>query len=176
MVEPVTILAGVALAKKCFDALSTVSETAEDVSEVAHFVSAIFKTKQEIDEKVKKEEADNTDIEQAMKTVIEAKQLELMLNRTRKIVNAKFGRNTWNEILDVQASAIEQKAAQQKKHKHDVAVKNVKARSVSFKNDDQAWDNLYKILVETGKGLLVLSLTGAVFYAIWINRCTSEAC
>tara|TARA_R110001592_G_scaffold359909_1_gene667396 strand:- start:237 stop:764 length:528 start_codon:yes stop_codon:yes gene_type:complete len=175
MVEPVTILAGVALAKKCFDALSTVSETAEDVSEVAHFVSAIFKTKQEIDAKVIAEEADNTDIEVAMKTVIEAKQLELMLNRTRKIVNKKFGQNTWNEILDVQAAAVEHKATQKKEHHHQDVVKKVKARTV-LTNDDQVWDNLYKILVETGKALLVLSLTGAVFYAIWINRCTSEAC
>jgi hypothetical protein len=175
MVEPVTILAGVALAKKCFDALSTVSETAEDVSEVAHFVSAIFKTKQDLDEKVKKQEADNTDIEQAMKTVIEAKQLELMLNRTKNILNKRFGPDTWAEILDVQADAIEKKALQKKEHHHQDVVKKIKART-SLTNDDQVWDNLYKILVETGKAFLVLGATGAVFYAIWINRCTSGVC
>ena len=65
MVEPVTILAGVALAKKCFDALSKASETANDISEISHFVAEIFKTKKEIDENVIKQK-DNTDLSVAM--------------------------------------------------------------------------------------------------------------
>jgi hypothetical protein len=59
-----------------------------------------------------------------MKTVIEAKQLELIFNRTKKILNRKVGANTLNEILDVQAAAVETKAVQKKELHHQKSLKN----------------------------------------------------
>ena len=124
------ILAGIALAKTAVSGIKSAIDTAKDVNDIAHFVDDLFKgydqsrhAARKAQEKAKKgdkkwrdflskklkDQDDEVSMSDTIAEVIEQKQIEEQLEATKRLLNRRFGANTWDDIVDLRKNVREKR-------------------------------------------------------------------
>jgi len=122
------ILAGIALVKTAVSGIKSAIDTAKDVNDIAQFVDDLFKgydksrqAARKAQEKSKKDnkkwrdhlsaklkdQDDEVSMSDTIAEVIEQKQIEEQLEATKRLLNRRFGANTWDDIIDLRNKKIE---------------------------------------------------------------------
>ena len=144
-------------------------KTAKDVQGIASSLDALFhhssevkkkaaqkepsKLKQFLNRKTGEDEEDDTSIASAMNDVVQQKILDReILNLSIKI-NNKFGPGVWQQILKIREERVEKR-----KEMERVSQENKRRKSEDSK---KFWR---KVLQETGKVLIVLTVLGLLAY------------
>ena len=111
---------------------------------------------------------DDTSISAVANDILEQKKNERALENLGIEIDNKFGKGTFEAIkeerqkrLDIRAKNT-QKAKEKAKHQKE--------------EDDAFYDKMFGYLIEAGKLILILAVTGIAVYLIWINRCTEGSC
>lgn len=166
--DPVTVAASIA-------AVKTAVGAARNIQSIGHSLDGLFKAQEEHKKKKAKKKPktrmqqvlrmrsgdegydDETSISAVANSVLENKQIEISLVNLAREIDRKWGKGTWNQIIQQRKKLIqERKAADQ------LAKENALRKS---KEDKIFW---HKILVETGKIVLVLLFTCAVIgFVYW---------
>ena len=166
--DPVTIAASIA-------AVKTAVGAAKNIQSIGHSLDGLFKAQEEHKKKKKKKKPktrmqqvlrmrsgdegydDDTSISAVANQVLEDKQTEIALVNLAREIDKKWGRGTWNQIIQQRKKLIaERKAADQ------LAKENALRKA---KEDKIFW---HKVLVEGCKVLIVLLFTAAVFgFVYW---------
>ena len=135
------ILAGIALAKSAVSGIQSMISTAKDVNDIAHHMDDLFKgydqtrvkaaqAKQQ-PKKGNKEwnkyltgkfkddsEQDGISFSDVTAEVIEKKQIEEQMNAVKRMLNKRFGPDTWTEIIELRKQRVkEAKEAQERARK-----------------------------------------------------------
>jgi len=133
------ILAGIALAKSAVSGIKGAINTAKDVNEIAHHLDDLFKgydqSRRATSEQKKKQEQkgnkewrnylgkklhdEDEDVSLSAITaeVIEQKQIEEQILATKRMLNRRFGPDTWDEIIALRKKRIEEFKKQQERQK-----------------------------------------------------------
>ena len=131
------VLAGIALAKAAVGGIKSAIDTAKDVNDVAHFVDDLFKSHDQSRQAAKKAQKnkkgdkkwrdylstklkdgdEDVSMSDTIAEVIEQKQIEEAMEHTARLLNKRFGPNTWNEILDLREQRIKELKEKRKKAK-----------------------------------------------------------
>ena len=131
------VLAGIALAKAAVGGIKSAIDTAKDVNDVAHFVDDLFKSHDQSRSAAKKAQKnkkgdkkwrdylstklkdgdEDVSMSDTIAEVIEQKQIEEAMEHTARLLNKRFGPNTWNEILDLREQRIKELKEKRKKAK-----------------------------------------------------------
>ena len=165
--DPITIAAAI-------QATRTVVKSAKGISEIAHNLDSMFHAQAEHEKRKKNEPKtrnqqvlamragddgydDDTAIGAVANDVIEEKNHELELQALGREIDAKWGKGTWQAILDERAKRIKKKEEKQKKAKALAAEKREHDRKL-----------LHKVLIEGGKAVIVILIaTGMVYFLYW---------
>lgn len=169
--DPLTISAAVAgfqVAKKSIELCRSALETADDVSGIAKHLDAVFHAHSAAHAKIKKkkpqtplqklfarqqevEESSSEELSDVIEEKIEKKKLDKQIWRLALQIDQRFGKGTWQSILDTRKSRIKARQAAE-----EVARQNALRKA---KSDKIFW---HKVLIETGKVALVLCFAGLV--------------
>ncbi len=169
------ILAGIALAKSSVTAVKSVINTCKDVNDIAHHLDDLFKGHDQVQKKQAKkgnkewniyltgkfkddQEDDGVSLSDVTAEVIEQKQIEEQMKSMRNMLNKRFGADTWNEIVELRKKRV--KEAEERRKKQKELLKERKKESNIF------WK---KVLVETSKGIGIISLVFLMYWAIAVN-------
>ena len=125
MVEPVTILTGIALVKKSVDFIKTNIGTVQDIGDIIGHVDKALTGQQQVIKDRDSKNVDHFAVENVAKEVIDAKLAQEQLYEMKQLVNHRFGHGTWEYILEERKKRIdkrkqaikEAKAAKMKKQK-----------------------------------------------------------
>ena len=133
--DPVTIAAGFALAKKSIEICKSALETADDVQCIAGHLDNMFHHKDKAEQPAKdaknkpqsamqkaianKTGGDDSDtsISAVVSEVLEQKKIDRAILNLSIQINNKFGDGTWEEILKLREERVKEKTAQQEKAK-----------------------------------------------------------
>ncbi len=125
----------ITLGKSAVDGISKVIGTAKDPSEVAGHLDQLFKAHHDhasLQKKYKNntewnkhltqqlddgDEIPGESISDVTAEVIHQKQIEEQIYKAKLMINRRFGRNTWNEILELREKRIEENKIKRKKAK-----------------------------------------------------------
>lgn len=168
--DPVTLAASYSAAKVAISACKSAIETADDLSAIGGHLDAIFNSNSEVTKNKKAIEKshnekvvesrlgkqdgsvdDETSLAGATRAQVQHEEHEEALNSLRKALNARFGDDTWNNILERQKIAIAEKK------KREAA-----AREAELERQERN----RKILLECAKGAGVLFC--AALIAAWL--------
>ena len=117
MVEPATILTGIALVKKSVDFIKSNISTAQDIGDIiGHVDNALNGQQQAIKEREKKG-ADPFAVENVAQEVIDVKLAQERLYEMKQLIDARFGHGTWSFILEERKKRIDAKKEAIKKEK-----------------------------------------------------------
>ena len=117
MVEPATILTGIALVKKSVDFIKSNISTAQDIGDIiGHVDNALNGQQQAIKEREKKG-ADPFAVENVAQEVIDVKLAQERLYEMKQLIDARFGYGTWSFILEERKKRIDAKKEAIKKEK-----------------------------------------------------------
>lgn len=127
-IDPLTLAASYATAKTAIAACKSALETADDLSQIGGHLDAIFNSNSEVKKNKKAVERshnekvvesrlgerdgspdDETSLAGATRAQVAHEEHEEALNSLRKALNARFGEDTWNNILERQRIAIAEK-------------------------------------------------------------------
>ena len=133
------VLAGIALAKAAVGGIKSAINTAKDVNDIAHHLDDLFKgydqsrratneQKQKQQQKGNKEwrnylgkklhdEDEDVSLSAITAEVIEQKQIEEQIAATKKMLNRRFGPDTWSEIIDLRNKRIQEHKKQVERQK-----------------------------------------------------------
>jgi hypothetical protein len=153
----VEILAGIALVKSAVSGVKSMIDTAQDVNEISHHLEDLFKGHDQIRRKVAKSkqpkkgdkkwndfltskfkdsaEDEGVSLSDITAEVIEQKQIEEQINAMKRMLNKRFGVNTWDEILDLRKKRIEE-------HKLQVAAQK-EMDKIHEKESTEFWDKAW---------------------------------
>ena len=166
--DPVTIAASIAAVKSAIGA-------AKNIQSIGHSLDGLFKAQEE--HKKKKQKAkpstrmqqvlrmragdegydDDTSISAVANQVLEEKKTQAAIASLAKEIDRKWGRGTWNQILQQRKKLLAERAAADQLAKEN-ALRKAKADKIFW----------HKVLVETGKVILVLLFTAAVIgFVMW---------
>ena len=175
--DPVTISAAVAgfqVAKKSIELCRSALETADDISGIAHHLDAVFHAHSAAHAKVKKkkpqtplqklfarkqeaEASSSEELSDVIEETIEKKKLDKQIMMLSLQIDRRFGEGTWKSILDTRKARIKARQAAEEVARQN-ALKKAKADKIFW----------HKVLVETGKVVLVLLFTAAVIgFVYW---------
>jgi hypothetical protein len=178
--DPVTIAAGFALAKKSIEICKSALETAEDVQGIAGHLDNLFhqrdKALQHVEDAKNKpqsamqaaiasktgDDSSETSISAVVSEVLEQKKIDRAILNLSIQINNKFGDGTWEEIMKVRAERIKAQKEQQEKTKAYLEKKR--------KEDKIFWDSAWKIIWQS---TVVLSVVGII---TWIILKNCKAC
>tara|TARA_R100001443_G_scaffold6620_1_gene15516 strand:- start:1398 stop:1940 length:543 start_codon:yes stop_codon:yes gene_type:complete len=179
MVDPITIAAGFALAKKSIEVCKSALETAEDVQGIAGHLDNLFEQKDKVEQHVadaknkpqsamqkaiaEKTDGDNSDTSLSAITaeVLERKKLDRAILNLSIAINSKFGEGTFDQILQLREERLKEKKAQEEKAKAYLAKKR--------KKDKIFWDSVWKAIWQLA---IVLSVVGIIAWII-LKNCKS---
>ena len=163
-------LAGIALVNSAVKGIKSVIGTCQDVSQIATQIDAVITGTKEVHEKshpiaskwdnfIGKKlgaSADKFSLGAIAKETIEERLADEQLNLVRRMINKRFGPDTWDEIVEERKIRIE---------KH-----NKKIRKANEKKQE-ANEKLYKTL-ETVAGyiLLIIGIVGVGAYIWWAKK------
>ena len=178
--DPVTIAAGFALAKKSIEVCKSALETAEDVQGIAGHLDNLFHHKDKAEQHVRdaknkpqsamqkaianKTGGDDSDtsISAVVSEVLEQKKIDRAILNLSIQINNKFGDGTWEEIIKLREERVKEKKAQQEKAKAYLEKKR--------KEDKIFWDSVWKAIWQSA---IVLSVVGII---AWIILKNCKAC
>ena len=166
--DPVTIAASIA-------AVKTAVGAAKNIQSIGHSLEGLFSAQEEQKKKKQKKKPttrmqqvlriragdedydDDTSISAVANQVLAEKQNHIALENLAREIDKKWGRGTWNQILQQRKKLlVEKKAADQ------LAKENALRKA---KEDKIFW---HKVLVESGKVVLILLFTAAIFgFVYW---------
>ena len=92
--------------------------------------------------------------------VIHQKQIEEQIYKAKLMINRRFGRNTWNEILELREKRIEENKIKRKKAKE--------AFKEHQKTQREFWKKVWYWTWQTA--LVGGILAGFVWYLIWLSN------
>ncbi len=128
MVDPVSILTGIALVKKSVDFIKSNINTAQDIGDIISHVDKAMTGEQQVIKARDKSGADPFAIGTVAQEIIDAKLAREHLNDVRNLVNLRFGHGTWEFILqerkkriDAQKQAIKEAKAKKLKKQQQIA-------------------------------------------------------
>jgi len=168
--DPITLAASYSAAKVAISACKNALETADDLSAIGGHLDAIFGANSDVNKNKKAVEKshnekviesrmgakdgsvdDSTTLAGATRAQVAHEEHEEALNSLRKALNARFGDDTWNNILERQKIAIAEKK------KREAA-----AREAELERQERN----RKILLECAKGAGVIFC--AALIALWL--------
>jgi|TARA_R100000329_G_scaffold38824_3_gene36569 hypothetical protein len=128
MVEPVTILTGIALVKKSVDFVKQQIETCNDIGDIIGHIDKAMTGEQQVIKARDKSGADPFAVGTVAQEIIDAKLAREQLNDLRNLVNYRFGPGTWEFILqerkkriDAQKQAIKEAKAAKLRKQQEIA-------------------------------------------------------
>ena len=162
-------LAGLALVNSAVKGIRSVIGTCKDVSEIADQIDSVFKGTKEVKKsshpiasrwdsllgKTLGSTADKFSLGAIAKDTIEEKLAEEQMLKVKRMINKRFGPDTWNDILEERRLRIE-------KHKKSMSKANQKK--------EEANEKLYKILETVAGYVFVIAIIGGVGAYIWWAR------
>ena len=151
--DPITIGLAIAGAKKLLD-------TATDIKDIAGSIENLFNHTEKA-AKTKKPNKGETSIKSVVADVIEERNNKTRLRNLEIDIDNKFGFGTWAAIKEERERRL---------------VKAAKAKKAKDKASAKFYDTCIRWLVEFGKLLAVIALSGGAGYVIWINRCVDGVC
>ena len=176
-----------ALAKKTVEMVSAAVDTAENATTLYSGLDKLFHVKDQVSKVVNKkpkkpktrlqaffnqttqeDESDELSVGNVAAMVLEQKKLDRKIQNLGIRIDNKFGEGTWDEILETRERLLEERKQAKKKAK-ELAKQESQA-------SEEAWNKIFKILLEGLKLILVLVFFSGVAYLIWINRCMSGNC
>tara|TARA_R110002096_G_scaffold68954_5_gene165963 strand:- start:8899 stop:9450 length:552 start_codon:yes stop_codon:yes gene_type:complete len=181
----VEILAGIALVKSAVGGIKSVIESAKDINEISHHLDDMFKGHDQAHVKSVpkkkgnkkwgdylsskfKDEDEDVSMSQITAEIIEQKQIAEQVSAVAKMLNKRFGPDTWVEVLELREKRIKEQIENRKK---------AKASAAQHKKEDNAfYDKLIFYAVEFVKLIAVLGLGSGAVYIIWANRCVEKVC
>ncbi len=127
MVEPVTILTGLALVKKSVDFVKQQIETCNDIGDIIGHIDKAMTGEQQLIKARDKSGADPFAIGTVAQEIIDVKIARENLNELKNLVNLRFGHGTWEFILqerkkriDAQKQAIKEEKARRLKKRQEI--------------------------------------------------------
>jgi len=99
---------------------------------------------------------DETSFSAVANKVLEEKQTTRALENLATEIDNKWGKGTWNQILQQRKKLLSEKAASEQLAKENALRK--------AKDDKVFW---HKVLIETGKAALLLCFAGLVILFLW---------
>ena len=166
--DPVTIAASIAAVKSAVGA-------AKNILSIGHSLDGLFKAQEEHKKNTKKKQPktrmqqvlrmrsgdedydDDTSISAVANKVLEDKQTEIALLNLAREIDKKWGKGTWNQIIQQRKQLIQERKAADQLAKEN-ALKKAKA-------DKIFWRNFW---IEAGKVVLIILFTGAVIgFVYW---------
>jgi len=127
MVEPVTILTGLALVKKSVDFVKQQIETCNDIGDIIGHIDKAMTGEQQLIKARNKSGADPFAIGTVAQEIIDVKIARENLNELKNLVNLRFGHGTWEFILqerkkriDAQKQAIKEEKARRLKKRQEI--------------------------------------------------------
>ena len=174
--DPVTIAAGFALAKKSIEICKSALETADDVQGIAGHLDNLFHHKDKAEQHVKdaknkpqsamqkaianKTGGDDSDtsISAIVSEVLEQKKIDRAILNLSIQINNKFGEGTWEQILKVRAERVKAKKEQQEKAKAYIAKKK--------REDKIFWEKVFTAIWQVG---IIIILIGGIGWFISTN-------
>jgi len=98
--EPIsTALAGISLFKAAVDGIKGAIGTANDVSEIAHFIDGLFEGEQQVQKKRSKKSGitvgDQFGVKNVASEIIDAKLAKEQMYEIAQMVDLRFGHGTW---------------------------------------------------------------------------------
>ena len=126
MVEPVTILTGLALVKKSVDFIKTNIGTVQDVGDIIGHVDKALNGQQQVIKDRDSKNLDHFATENVAKEIIDAKLAQEQLYEMKQLIDHRFGHGTWSYILEERKRRID---------KHKQAVKEEKARRLKKRQE-----------------------------------------
>ena len=170
-------LAGIALAKSAVSGVKSMINTCKDINEISHHLDDLFKGHEQISKKTAqqkkgnkewniylteklhdKEEEEGTSISDVTAEIIEQKQIEEQIQSMAKMLNKRFGANTWDEILELRKKRVEE--AKERKKKRIQEIKTQAKESRIF------WR---KVLIESSKVVGIIFLIFGMYWGIASN-------
>ena len=167
--DPVTIAASIA-------AVKTAVGAAKNIQSIGHSLDGLFKAQEEHKKNKKKKRPktrmqqvlrmrsgdegydDETSISAVANKLLEDKPAEIALLNLAREIDKKWGKGTWNQILQQRKKLIQERKAADQLAKEN-ALKRAKADKIFW----------HKVLVESGKVVLVvffaLAMIGFVYWA-----------
>ena len=122
MVDPVSILTGIALVKKSVDFIKSNIATAQDIGDVVGHVEKAFEGQKQVIKAREKKGADPFATENVAKEIIDARLAQEALYEMKLLIDHRFGHGTWSYILEERKKRIDArkeaiKEAKAKAHK-----------------------------------------------------------
>ena len=111
--EPIsTALAGISLFKAAVDGIKGAIGTANDVSEIAHFIDGLFEGEQQVQKKRSKKSGvtvgDQFGVKNVASEIIDAKLAKEQMYEIAQMVDLRFGNGTWKSIVEERARRIQE--------------------------------------------------------------------
>ena len=173
MVDPVTITAGLVAAKGAISACKAALETAEDLNGIGKHLDAIFKADSDVQKQQKQADAklshnqkavaqrigeSSVDEEGAeLATIAQQRVAELehkeALKSLGKALDARFGRGTWEQIVQDQKQAAAKLRKKRREQREEAEQKKL---------EEKEW--WHKVLRETGKLVVLCACLGGIAY------------
>ena len=149
MVEPVTILTGIALVKKSVDFIKGNIGTVQDIGDIIGHVDKALNGQQEVIKARDKANVDHFAVENVAKEVIDAKLAQEQLYEMKQLVNHRFGHGTWEYILEERKKRID---------KRKQAIKEAKA--AKMKKQKEMYDMIRMVMIGIAIMLFVVVAIG----------------
>ena len=149
MVEPVTILTGIALVKKSVDFIKTNIGTVQDIGDIIGHVDKALTGQQQVIKDRDSKNVDHFAVENVAKEVIDAKLAQEQLYEMKQLVNHRFGHGTWEYILEERKKRID---------KRKQAIKEAKA--AKMKKQKEMYDMIRMVMIGIAVVLFVVVAIG----------------
>ena len=169
--DPITISAAVAgfqVAKKSIELCRSALETADDISGIAQHLDAVFHAHSAAHAKVEKkkpqtplqklfarkqeaEASSSEELSDVIEETLEKKKLDKQIWRLALQIDQRFGKGTWQSILDTRKARIKARQAAEELARQN-ALKKAKADKVFW----------HKVAVEAGKILILCAVVTAI--------------
>jgi len=149
MVEPVTILTGIALVKKSVDFIKTNIGTVQDIGDIIGHVDKALNGQQQVIKERDSKNVDHFAVENVAKEVIDAKLAQEQLYEMKQLIDHRFGHGTWSFILEERKKRLD---------KRKQAIKEAKA--AKMKKQKEMYDMVRMVLIGIAVILFVVVAIG----------------
>lgn len=171
--DPITIAAGFAVARESIKLCKKALDSANDIGQISKHIDHLFhslekkpdtsskkqkkafsKLRTSFTKETHEEVEDDTSLGAVAADVLEHKKIERQIENLGIKIDNRFGEGTWKQILEERQHRIEEKKEKIKQKKEDDKLDMI------YKEEEVPLAK--KILVEGGKGLVILILVGVI--------------
>ena len=158
MVDPVSILTGIALVKKSVDFIKSNIATAQDIGDLVGHVEKAFEGQKQVIKAREKKGADPFATENVAKEIIDAKLAQEALYEMKLLIDHRFGHGTWSYILEERKKRIDARKE---------AIKKAKAQAQ--KKQQEMVDMIRNIALVVGS-FIFIGLCVFLVYILFISK------